>query len=544
VSADIARIDPTLVECLQRLRDHVGKGVKINSGFRSWKRNRDIYEKRGKTPTLSQHCAGRGADIHIAGMNGLEIGKAAIDAFGPNIGVGLANTYAHIDVRGFAAAWNYGGVKDFWVTEIKRYQKGKGGSPRKPSAAGAKPRPDAAKPPAELVRFAQRVLNAAEGERLDDDGDLRRLTRDALARFRTRYGLGPGGVLDGPTELALAQRAIEELAQQSIFPQRGVLDAKTGPAIARFKSERGLGFDATIDAATRRALADALVRKTTPARPSAGAKVNDREVGETLAMAAKQVPGLGITLEELLVRHQAESGGIPIEVLLAFIHFEAGSHLFVDATSGKWSDKYQKYSPSFYELGVFQTPAGDHGCIQEGGKKMCKYEAPGHNVERSQFGKGWYRLKRTYPTKDNWRDPIMQVRIGLWDLHSTAERLIKDYGVFFPSKQSEWYLRMAVLYSFAHGAGWTRAFLSKYKNELLALPESQRWDFLRGKQAYLKSHGTKTFDPKNVDKKMALAGKLRAARGATASELMFQILQSPPLPLDALLPRRARFDMD
>ncbi|MGH9891024.1 MAG: D-Ala-D-Ala carboxypeptidase family metallohydrolase, partial [bacterium] len=105
VSADIARIDPKLVECLQRLRDHVGKGVKITSGFRSWKRNRDIYEKRGKTPTLSQHCAGRGADIHIAGMNGLEIGKAAIDACGPNIGVGLANTYAHIDVRGLAAAW-------------------------------------------------------------------------------------------------------------------------------------------------------------------------------------------------------------------------------------------------------------------------------------------------------------------------------------------------------------------------------------------------------------------------------------------------------
>lgn len=138
VSADIARIDPKLVECLQRLRDHVGKGVTITSGFRSWKRNRDIYEKRGKTPTLSQHCAGRGADIQIAGMNGLEIGKAAIDACGPNIGVGLGNTFAHIDVRGFAAAWNYGGVKDLWVAEIKRYQKEKGDTSRKPSTVAAK----------------------------------------------------------------------------------------------------------------------------------------------------------------------------------------------------------------------------------------------------------------------------------------------------------------------------------------------------------------------------------------------------------------------
>jgi len=75
---------------------------------------------------------------------------------------------------------------------------------------------------------------------------------------------------------------------------------------------------------------------------------------------------------------------------------------------------------------------------------------------------------------------------------------------------------MAVLYSFSKGAGWTRAYLSKYKNELLTLPESQRWDFLRGKPAYLKGYGTKTqFDPENVDEKMALAAKLRAVRGAT-----------------------------
>jgi hypothetical protein len=47
--------------------------------------------------------------------------------------------------------------------------------------------------------------------------------------------------------------------------------------------------------------------------------------------------------------------------------------------------------------------------------------------------------------------------------------------------------------------------LSKYKNELLALPESQRWDSLRGKPAYLRGYGTKTkFDPENVDKKIVM----------------------------------------
>ena len=270
VSADIARIDPKLVECLQRLREHVGKGITITSGYRSWKRNKEVYAGRTnpdatpKKPTLSQHCAGRAADVKIQGMNGLEIGKAAIDACGPNIGVGLGNTFAHIDVRGFAAAWNYGGVKDSWVDEIMQYQKKRGGSP-KPSVAGAKPKPGVARPAPEPVRFAQRVLNTTEGERLADDGGLGPLTRDALERFRKRHRLGEGSVLDAKTEVALAQRALEEIAQQSLFAQPGILDAKTEQALTAFKAKHGLRSDANLDSATRAALTNALAgRPLTP----------------------------------------------------------------------------------------------------------------------------------------------------------------------------------------------------------------------------------------------------------------------------------------
>jgi uncharacterized protein YcbK (DUF882 family) len=127
VSADAARIDPKLVECLQRLRNHVGIPVTITSGYRSWKRNKDIYAKYNKKPTLSQHCAGRAADIKIKGLNGLEIARAAVDACGPKIGLGLANTFAHIDVRGYAAAWNYERVPSIWLKEIKSYQQAKTG---------------------------------------------------------------------------------------------------------------------------------------------------------------------------------------------------------------------------------------------------------------------------------------------------------------------------------------------------------------------------------------------------------------------------------
>src|SRR5258707_884941 len=202
---------------------------------------------------------------------------------------------------------------------------------------------------------------------------------------------------------------------------------------------------------------------------AAGVRISDREVAATLKMAAKKVPRLGnTTIKELLARHQAEAGGIPVEVLLAFIHFEAGN-LFDDATAGKWSEKHKKYIPSFYELGVFQTPAGDHGCTNEAGVKTCRYRPPGRNVENSQIGKGWRRLAGAYPTEMNWKDPTMQVRVGLWDLTSTAARIRAEFAALFPSTQSEWFLRMAVLYSFAAGAGGACAFLRKKKKKPLGL---------------------------------------------------------------------------
>jgi uncharacterized protein YcbK (DUF882 family) len=157
VSADVARIDPKLVECVQLIRDHVGKPITIISGYRSWKRNKQVYAGKTNpdgTPRLtrSQHCGGRAVDIRVEGMSGLEIGKAAIDACGPDIGVGLAKTFAHIDVRGEAKAWNYGGVSASWVSEILGYQKEKRRS-RTPAVHAA--------PPAKL-KLRQRVPDKSE----------------------------------------------------------------------------------------------------------------------------------------------------------------------------------------------------------------------------------------------------------------------------------------------------------------------------------------------------------------------------------------------
>ncbi|HZC99990.1 MAG TPA: D-Ala-D-Ala carboxypeptidase family metallohydrolase, partial [Actinomycetes bacterium] len=104
---DMARISCALVACLQRIRDHVGKPVTITSGYRSYKYNLELYERRGQKPTNSQHSSGRAADINISGMRGIDIAKLAMELCGTEIGVGVANTHAHVDVRGRYNRWTY-----------------------------------------------------------------------------------------------------------------------------------------------------------------------------------------------------------------------------------------------------------------------------------------------------------------------------------------------------------------------------------------------------------------------------------------------------
>jgi uncharacterized protein YcbK (DUF882 family)/LAS superfamily LD-carboxypeptidase LdcB len=108
-SFDKARIDVRLIECLQAIRDHVGKSVSINSGYRSYGYNEELRSRSSNVATKSQHMSGRAADIRIEGMSGFEIAKAALDAYGCNIGIGLAPSFAHIDVRGSFAVWRYAG---------------------------------------------------------------------------------------------------------------------------------------------------------------------------------------------------------------------------------------------------------------------------------------------------------------------------------------------------------------------------------------------------------------------------------------------------
>jgi len=119
---DKARIDPQLVRCLQSIRDLVGKPVFVNSGYRSFWHNNEVYRWMGKKPTNSQHIGGKAADIKIAGMTGLEIAKVAIDACGLSVAIGVGPEYAHVDVRGNPVAWKYRGVTNRQLAAVERHR--------------------------------------------------------------------------------------------------------------------------------------------------------------------------------------------------------------------------------------------------------------------------------------------------------------------------------------------------------------------------------------------------------------------------------------
>ena len=59
---------------LQPVRDHFGKGVKCNSGFRSPESNAAVGGSR-----TSDHCLGRAADIEIPGIPNAELAQWIMD---------------------------------------------------------------------------------------------------------------------------------------------------------------------------------------------------------------------------------------------------------------------------------------------------------------------------------------------------------------------------------------------------------------------------------------------------------------------------------
>ena len=92
-----------LANNLQVLRDHLGKSISINSGYRSPSHNKKIGVKN------SQHLLGTAADILVKGMQPSEVAKAIVQLIAEGKmkegGLKAYATFTHYDIRGFKARW-------------------------------------------------------------------------------------------------------------------------------------------------------------------------------------------------------------------------------------------------------------------------------------------------------------------------------------------------------------------------------------------------------------------------------------------------------
>jgi zinc D-Ala-D-Ala carboxypeptidase len=71
---EIAALKLLCEKVLQPVRDHYGRGVKVNSGFR----HPEVNAKVGGSKT-SDHCRGQAADIEIPGVPNPELAKWIVD---------------------------------------------------------------------------------------------------------------------------------------------------------------------------------------------------------------------------------------------------------------------------------------------------------------------------------------------------------------------------------------------------------------------------------------------------------------------------------
>ena len=98
---DTVFISLALVNLLQKIRDHFGKAVIINSAYRTEAHNKSIGGA-----TYSQHKYGLAADIHINGVTPKEI-AAYVETLMPSSGgIGTYKSFVHVDVRQVKSRWN------------------------------------------------------------------------------------------------------------------------------------------------------------------------------------------------------------------------------------------------------------------------------------------------------------------------------------------------------------------------------------------------------------------------------------------------------
>lgn len=96
-------LNDELVTVLETARLHFGKAIKINSGYRTVAYNSTL---KNSSPN-SQHTHGNAADIVVSDVKPIDVYNYFNASYPDTYGVGIYNTFVHIDVRPSKARWDY-----------------------------------------------------------------------------------------------------------------------------------------------------------------------------------------------------------------------------------------------------------------------------------------------------------------------------------------------------------------------------------------------------------------------------------------------------
>lgn len=99
--SDPVFIAEKLVIILQKIRDHFSKPVTITSAFRTYTHN-----KKEGGANYSKHLYGTAADFKVSGIKPKDVANFAETLLANSGGIGIYDSFTHIDVRKEKSRWN------------------------------------------------------------------------------------------------------------------------------------------------------------------------------------------------------------------------------------------------------------------------------------------------------------------------------------------------------------------------------------------------------------------------------------------------------
>lgn len=97
----ISIVDVELGDVLDDIRGHYNSPITVVSGYRCEKHNTNVGGAKN-----SQHMQGIAADIKVSGKEPSEVYKLLNEKYNDKYGIGLYESWVHIDVRKNKARWN------------------------------------------------------------------------------------------------------------------------------------------------------------------------------------------------------------------------------------------------------------------------------------------------------------------------------------------------------------------------------------------------------------------------------------------------------